>query len=88
MGIGDPSEEQFREIMVANCESRGFKFDEAAYDHLMQEYYLRMGRSMRACHPRDLLKQMVTFAQYREEPLVMNKRLVDLAARSYFADFF
>ncbi|MBI1880660.1 MAG: ATP-binding protein [Chloroflexi bacterium] len=88
LGIGDPTEEQFKEILVANCAVRGFKFDEAAYDYLLQEYYLHMGRSMRACHPRDLLKQMITFANYRGEPLVMTKKLVDLAAHSYFADFF
>jgi hypothetical protein len=43
---------------------------------------------MRACHPRDLLKQMITFATYRGEPLGMTNKLVDLAAHSYFADFF
>lgn len=88
LGIGDPNEEQFRAILVATCAARGFKFDEAAYDYLLQEYYLHMGRNMRACHPRDLLKQMIIFANYRGEPLVMTRKLVDLAAHSYFADFF
>lgn len=88
LGIGDPTEEQFREILVATCASRSFKFDPTAYDYLLHEYYLNMGRPMRACHPRDLLKQMITFANYRNEPLVMTKKLVDLAAHSYFADFF
>jgi predicted ATPase with chaperone activity len=88
LGIGDPSEAQFREIMIDICTSRGFKFDEATYDYLLQEYYLHMGRPFRACHPRDLLKQMITFANYRGEPLAMTKKLIDLASRSYFADFF
>ncbi len=88
LGIGDPSEAQYREILMALCETRNFKFDEAAYDYLMQEYYVAMARPLRACHPRDLLKQMVTFATYRDEAMVMTEKLVDLAAHSYFADFF
>jgi predicted ATPase with chaperone activity len=88
LGISDPTEEQFREILINSCEARGFMFDEAAYSYLLEEYYFAMARPMRACHPRDLLKQMITFATYRGEPLVMNPKLVDLAAHSYFADFF
>ena len=88
LGIVDPTEEQFREILVNSCAIRGFKFDEAAYAYLLEEYYFAMARPMRACHPRDLLKQMITFATYRGEPLVMNRKLVNLAAHSYFADFF
>ncbi len=88
LGIGDPSEEQFREIFMSVCAGRGFKFDAAAYDHLLHEYYFAMSRPMRACHPRDLLKQMIIFANYRGEPPVMTPKLVDLAAHSYFADFF
>jgi hypothetical protein len=88
LGIGDPTEELFRAIMIDICNARGFKFDEAIYDYLIQDYYFHMGRPFRACHPRDLLKQMITFANYRGEPQVMTKKLIDLAAHSYFADFF
>ncbi|HXV44741.1 MAG TPA: ATP-binding protein, partial [Anaerolineae bacterium] len=69
LGISDPTEEQFREILINSCEARGFMFDEAAYSYLLEEYYFAMARPMRACHPRDLLKQMITFATYRGEPL-------------------
>ncbi len=88
MGIGDPTEEQYREILMRVCAARGFKFDESAYAYLLQEYYFAMNRPMRGCHPRDLLKQMLIFANYRGDPPVMTKKLVDQAAHSYFADFF
>jgi predicted ATPase with chaperone activity len=88
LGIGDPTEEQYREILLRACAARGFKFDEAAYHHLLQEYYFDMHRPMRACHPRDLLKQMIIFATYRGDPPLMTPKLVDQAAHSYFADFF
>lgn len=88
LGIGDPTEEQYREILMKACAARGFKFDQAAYAYLLQEYYFTMNRPMRGCHPRDLLKQMLIFANYRGDPPVMTKKLVDQAAHSYFADFF
>jgi hypothetical protein len=88
LGINDPTPEQYRQIFLEVCAGRGFEFDETAYAHLLEEYYYAMNRPMRACHPRDLLKQMITFATYRGEPLGMTNKLVDLAAHSYFADFF
>jgi hypothetical protein len=39
---------------------------------------------MRACHPRDLIKQMISFATYQGKPLVLTTELIDLAASSYF----
>jgi hypothetical protein len=55
---------------------------------LLREYYLDAGRPLRACHPRDLIDQLVDFANYREEPVEMNVDLIDRAARSYFAELF
>ncbi len=88
MGIGNPGLQQFRDIFEAVCQARGFQFDEESFVYLLRKYYRDMERPLRACHPRDLLKQMIIFANYRDEPPVMTKRLVDMAARSYFADFF
>jgi predicted ATPase with chaperone activity len=88
LGIDNPSPEQFRTIFEDVCNRRGFKFDEESFIYLLRKYYRDMERPLRACHPRDLLKQMIIFATYRDEPPVMTKTLVDRAARSYFADFF
>lgn len=87
LGIYNPDKEQYHEILAAACEARGVEFDENVFDYLLQKYYADMDRPLRACHPRDLLKQMITFASYRGEPPVMSKELIDRAAHSYFADF-
>lgn len=87
LNVNDPTEAQFRQIFIEACTARGFEFDEAAFQYLLQTYYLTMDRPLRACHARDLLKQMITFATYRNEPPVMTNELIDLAARSYFAVF-
>lgn len=87
LGIYDPSEAQYHQIFTMASEARGLAFDEDAYAYLMQKYYGDMKRPLRACHPRDLIKQMAMIAKYRSKPLTMTKELVDQAARTYFADF-
>lgn len=87
LGIYDPSEEQYHQIFTTASEARGLEFDEDAYAYLLQKYYQAMGRPFRACHPRDLIKQMAMTAKYRGKPPIMTKELVDQAARTYFADF-
>jgi len=88
MGINNPSEEQYYKIFITSCRERGIKFDKNSFIHLLREYYFSAGRSLKACHPRDLLDQMADFAAYRGRPPIMTTELVDLAARSYFADLF
>lgn len=87
LGIENPSEEQYRHIFMDACQGRGIEFNESAFIYLLQKYYRDKKLPLRACHPRDLLKQMITYATFRGEPLVMTTALVDRAARSYFAGF-
>ena len=88
MGIDDPNSDQFREIFMDACQTRHIPFDETTFSYLLQKYYAQVDRPLRACHPRDLLKQVVTYAQYRSEPAAMSVDLIDRAARSYFAGLF
>jgi hypothetical protein len=88
MGINNPTEEQYYRIFITACRERGIKFDKNAFIHLLREYYFGAGRPLKACHPRDLLDQLVDFASYRGRPSTMTMELIDLAARSYFADLF
>jgi predicted ATPase with chaperone activity len=88
MGINNPTEEQYYRIFITACRERAIKFDKNAFIHLLREYYFSAGRPLKACHPRDLLDQVVDFASYRGRPPIMTVELIDLAARSYFADLF
>jgi predicted ATPase with chaperone activity len=88
MGIDNPNEKQYYQIFINVCRSRGIKFDKDAFMHLLNEYYFKAGRPLKACHPRDLLDQLADFATYRGEPPEMTIDLVDRAARSYFAELF
>lgn len=82
--VDDPSKEQFFDIFLSSCKVYGVEFNRDAFNYLMKKHYTDINRPLRACHPRDLLKQMASFATYRGDPMVMTKELIDLAATSYF----
>ena len=82
----NPSLEQFSAIFSMVCDQHGVAFDPAVVDHLCKEYYEGRGLEMRACHPRDLVQQMVTLCRYRKQPLELTRKLLDEACRTYFLD--
>jgi len=88
MEVGNPTERQYYQIFKASCLERGIVFDKNAFIHLLREYYLSVGRPLKACHPRDLLDQLLDFASYRGETPAMSIDLVDRAARSYFTELY
>jgi predicted ATPase with chaperone activity len=82
----NPSLDQFSAIFAMVCEKHDIKFDPRVVDHLCQEYYEGRGLEMRACHPRDLIEQMVTLCRYRKQPIAITPKLLDEACRTYFLD--
>jgi hypothetical protein len=82
----NPSLEQFSAIFSMVCSKHGIEFDPRVVDHLCREYYEGRGLEMRACHPRDLVEQMVTLCRYRKQPVAITPRLLDEACRTYFLD--
>lgn len=84
--IDNPEEPDFRQIFQAACAERGILFDDATYEHLLQSYYYSPGRSLKACHPRDLLDQVIDFSNYHRVSARMTPEMIDRAARSYFGE--
>jgi hypothetical protein len=82
----NPSREQFAAIFRLVCAKHEIRFDPAVVDHLRREYYDRRGFEMRACHPRDLVEQMVTLCKYRKQPLSITPKLLDEVCRTYFLE--
>jgi predicted ATPase with chaperone activity len=84
--VDDPSWEGYREIFKRVCESKEIDWDDRALAYLIQEHYIKAQRSPRACHPRDLLDQIIDIANYLNVPPTLSKELVDRAADSYFVE--
>jgi len=88
LGVDNPSPKQYRQIFMAACRVRKIEFNDDTFNYLLRKYYAEKERPLRACQPRDLLKQLANFAVYRGQPAAMTAELMDRAARSYFAELF
>jgi DNA polymerase III delta prime subunit len=84
--VGDPSYDDFREIFHQVAEAKGVTFSNQGLAYLLQEWYIKPGRKLRASHPRDLCDQIVDIAQYLSVERALTRELIDLAAISYFVD--
>ncbi len=84
--ISDPSWDEYREIFQRMCKIRGVPYDDRGLAYLIQEHYLKHNRPKRACHPRDLLDQLIDTARYLNTTPSMSKDLLDRACEAYFIE--
>ncbi len=82
--IGDPGFKEFREIFRRVAQQRGIPFSERGLAYLVQEWYVKAGRPLRASHPRDICDILLDIARYRNTKPAMTPELLDAAARMYF----
>ena len=86
ISVNDPTEENYRKIFSDYLASKGMEFSEDAFNYLMDKYYREKKRNLRACHPRDLINQIVEKAKFDRTKPVLDKKAVDYACRGYFVD--
>ncbi len=84
--IGDPNFEEYRQIFQRVAQAKGVQYNDQGLAYLLQEWYIKRNRKLRASHPRDLCDQLLDIARYRGVEPVMTKELLDLAAQSYFVE--
>lgn len=84
--ITDPNYEEYREIFRRVAEQKGVAYNDAGLAYLLQEYYVKRDRKLRASHPRDLCDQIVDIARYFSTEPAMTRELIDRAAESYFVE--
>ena len=82
--VRSPDRSGFAEILRMVCEEQGVAYDPAAVELLFDTYYEPMGLRPRGCHPRDLVHQISSFAQYQGEETTLSPVMLHKAARSYF----
>jgi predicted ATPase with chaperone activity len=84
--VGNPSEQQYREIFKRLCDAAGIPYVEQAVTYLFEKYYKPRGMSLRACHPRDIIGLVKDSARYRQIPPALSKELLDQACGVFFVD--
>ena len=82
--IGYVSTEQYMEIFRRACQHYRLKFDELIVHKIIEEYYVRHDRPLRACHPRDLLEKLLDRANFLETPPQLTYEDLGLACQTYF----
>ena len=84
--IGDPSFEEYREIFKRVAQDKRIEYNDQGLAYLLQEWYIKRNRKLRASHPRDLCDQILDIASYMSVPPTMTRDMIDRAAKAYFVD--
>ncbi|NTW97355.1 MAG: AAA family ATPase [Oscillochloris sp.] len=82
--VPNPSPAEFRSIFQLVCKQKKIPYSDEGLRHLIQEHYMKAGRDLRSCHPRDLCDQILDESKYRGTDPAMSKELIDRACEAYF----
>jgi hypothetical protein len=82
----NPSADEYTKIFELNCRKRGLAFDPVMVEYLQRKYYQPRKLQMRACHPRDLVEQVVDMCRYQQREPAISRDLLDAACASYFLE--
>ncbi len=84
--IGDPSYEEYREIFKRVANAKGVQYSDQGLAYLLQEWYIKRARKLRASHPRDLCDQIIDISRYLTVEPAMTRDLIDRSATAYFVE--
>ena len=84
--IGDPSYEEYREIFRRVAADKKIEYSDQGLAYLLQEWYVKHNRKLRASHPRDLCDQILDISHYLATPPTMTREMIDRAAQAYFVE--
>jgi predicted ATPase with chaperone activity len=82
--IPNPTLYEYYVLFERVCQAKRVPFDKDGFSYLVDRYYRKASRPLRACHPRDLVEQIVTIARYNEEEPTLSKEFLDQACANYF----
>ena len=82
----NPTMDEYCRIFELNCRRRGLAFDAVMVEYLDRKYYKPRRLQMRACHPRDLISQVVDICRDTNREPVITRELLDAACGSYFIE--
>jgi predicted ATPase with chaperone activity len=84
--VGDPSYEEYREIFKRVAADKRVEYSDQGLAYLLQEWYIKRNRKLRASHPRDLCDQINDIASYLAVQPTMSREMIDHAGRAYFVE--
>jgi predicted ATPase with chaperone activity len=82
----NPTVDEYTRIFEMVCRKRGISFDPVMVEYLQRKYYQARKLQMRACHPRDLVEQVIDMCRYNQREPIITRELLDAACGSYFLE--
>ncbi len=81
-----PTVADFEAIFEKCCRDLGATAETGLVGRLLRDYYPPRKIALRACHPRDLIKQALSLASYLNRPPHLTMELLEAACNSYFVN--
>jgi predicted ATPase with chaperone activity len=78
-----PTTKEYRSIFKKICDSNSIQFDEETFNYLLHKYESSK-RSLSCCDPRDLIDQIIDFANFVKKPPLLTKAFLNKAWENYF----
>jgi predicted ATPase with chaperone activity len=84
--VADPDYDSYRKIFKTVADTKGVVYSDKGLAYLLQEWYIKRNRKLRASHPRDICDQILDISRYLNVEPTMTKDLIDRAAEAYFVE--
>jgi predicted ATPase with chaperone activity len=81
-----PTVAEFCAIFKDYCVRRGVPYNDGLVEGLLRDFFKPRGIPLRGCHPRDLIDQALSLAEYLGEPRRLTPNLLQAACASYFVE--
>jgi hypothetical protein len=82
--IGYVSPEQYLEIFRRVCDQYQITFDPEVIRDMMARYYVISSRPFCACHPRDLIENLIDRARFMKQEPQLTSQELDYVCQTYF----
>jgi hypothetical protein len=82
----NPTLDEYTKIFELVCRRRNVAFDPVMVEYLQRKYYQPRKLQMRACHPRDLVEQVIDQCRYQQREPAINREMLDNACGAYFLE--
>jgi hypothetical protein len=84
--VRDSDASQFKEIFRLTCQKYQIDYVDETFEYLLEKYYNGNSnhRAMAACHPRDLIEQIIDYCRFNKLTPLLTKENLDRACEVYF----
>jgi predicted ATPase with chaperone activity len=83
IAIGDPTEEQFKQLYLREAERHKLQTNRDDVEYLLARHYRHPDRPLRFCHARDLLRMIANALEFHGQPRVVTHDAIDRAVQNY-----